>query len=89
MKPRLAAALALALFAVTVTGCTNINDTRRATAVIATLRQECDSGKASSCVEMADVKQACTGHALSGGLNAQDVSNCGSAVRSTNIAKSN
>jgi hypothetical protein len=89
MKPRHAAALALALFAVTLTGCTNINDTKRAPAVIASLRQQCDSGKASACADMADVQKACTGHALSGGLNAQDVSNCGSAVRSANTAKSN
>jgi len=75
-------AAALALFAVTVTDCTNINDTKRAPAVIAGLRQECDSGKASSCVDMADVQQACTGHTLYGGLNARDVDNCASAVRS-------
>ena len=80
-------AAALALFAVAVTGCTNINDTKRAPALIAGLRQECDSGKASSCVDMANVQQACTGHALSGGLNAGDVGNCASAVRSMERAR--
>src|SRR5271155_955755 len=85
MRPRHAAALAL--FAVAVTGCTGINDTKRAPAVIASLRQECDSGKASSCVDMANVQQACTGHGASGGLNVQDVGTCAAAVRSVDQSR--
>jgi hypothetical protein len=85
MKLRHAAALAL--FALTVTGCTNINDTKRAPDVVAGLRRECDSGKASACVDMADVQQACTGHANFGGLTEQDVKNCAAAVRSVDQSR--
>jgi len=85
MKPR--HATALALLAVTMTGCTNINDTKRAPDVLAGLRRECDSGKASSCVDVANVQQACTGHAASGGLNETDVKNCAAAVRSVDQSR--
>ena len=80
-------AAALALFAITVTGCTGIKETKRAPSVIASLRQECSFGKASSCVDMANVQQACTGHAASGGLNEQDVANCAAAVRSVDQSR--
>jgi uncharacterized protein YceK len=66
-----------------VAGCANIREVKEhGPTVVARLRQECDAGKPSSCVDMAHVQQACMAHAIGGsGLNAEDVSNCASAVR--------
>jgi hypothetical protein len=84
MKSSYAAALAVGLL---LDGCSAIRDAKRAPEVVARLRAECDSGKQSACVDMAHVQQACTGHAAVGGLNAEDVGNCASAVRATDAAQ--
>jgi len=64
-----------------ISGCASVSDAKRAPDTVARLRAKCDAGQNSACVDMAHVQQACTGHAAFGGLNAEDVGNCGSAVR--------
>ena len=62
-------------------GCASAREVKRYPDVLARLSDECNSGKQSSCVDLAQVRKTCTEHVAF--LAAYDASNCASAVRKT------
>jgi hypothetical protein len=72
----------VSLSAILLVGCsTTATDAKRAPDILAHLRQECDNGKQSACVDMVRLHEACWGHSSFGGLNFEDTQSCAYAVR--------